>query len=151
MTATVFFKQVLHVLKKLHMSALVTCDCNSLYVFLNSTFHNFCDRTIMPKMNDFCALALEDTPHNIYGHIMTIKKACGCYDTYFILLWKWHVKLTITPKGTKLIKLLSWLKRVTVQTNSETAVAFNKSCAAESDWRLATGDLPAGRQAGDYL
>jgi len=31
----------------------------------------------MPQVYNLCALLLHDTPHDIYGSIMAVKKTCG--------------------------------------------------------------------------
>ena len=74
MTATIFIQQVFHVFKKLHMAALVTGNCNALHIFFNSTFNNFCNTSVMTKMNYFCAFALHYPAHNIYCRIMPVKQ-----------------------------------------------------------------------------
>src|SRR5687768_14506606 len=84
MSTAVLFQQIFHVFKKFHMSTLVTGYSNALHIFLNSRFYNFFYRPVMTQVNNFSALALHDTAHNINGSIMTIKQGSGGDDSYFI-------------------------------------------------------------------
>ena len=73
MTATALVEQVLHVFKKLHVSALVTGNGNALRVFFNSGFYNFLDAPVMSQMNDLGSLLLQDPTHDINSRIVPVK------------------------------------------------------------------------------
>ena len=57
------------------MTALVTCDGNTMCIFFNSTFHYFSHRTVMTEVNDLSSFALQYAAHNIDGRIMPVKQA----------------------------------------------------------------------------
>ena len=84
MPAAILFQQVFHVFKKLHMPTLVTGDGNTLYIFFNSGFYYFFDRTVMTQMNNFRPFTLHNAAHDVDSGIMTIKQGGGCDDPYVI-------------------------------------------------------------------
>src|SRR5690606_20439629 len=71
--APALIKQIFNVFEEFHMTTLVTGKGNALHVFLNSTFHNFVRRAVVPQMNDFSAFALQYPPHDVYGRIMAVE------------------------------------------------------------------------------
>jgi hypothetical protein len=71
--ATILFQQVFHVLKKLEMATLVTCNSNAICIFFYRTFYNFMHAPVVAKMNYLSAFALHNPPHNIDGSIVPVK------------------------------------------------------------------------------
>ena len=67
------------------MPALVTGNGNTLYIFFNGTFYNFCYTPIVTEMDDFGSLALQNPAHDIDGSIMTIKQSCSGNNPYFLV------------------------------------------------------------------
>ena len=55
------------------MSPLIRGNGNTLHIFLNSGIDNFLSRAVMAQMNNFCARALHDSPHDVNCGIMPIK------------------------------------------------------------------------------
>src|SRR5689334_25401338 len=101
MATSILFQQILHVFKELHVAALVTGNCNSLYIFLNSGFHYLLYRPVMAQVNDLHSFALKDPAHDINSSIMPVKKRGSCYDPDFRAIGIRH-KLPSTV--TKIIK-----------------------------------------------
>src|SRR6187549_3157171 len=95
MAATVFVKQVFHVLKEFHVASLVTGNSDPLNIFFNGTFHNFSNTPVMPQMDDLCTLGLHDPAHDIDSSIMPVEQGSSSYDTNLILKYKSHNQLAI--------------------------------------------------------
>src|SRR5687768_1829669 len=77
MTTLIFFQEVFHVFKKLHMPALVTGNRYCLCIFFNRGFYNFLHRTVMAQVDDLRSFALHDAAHNINSGVMPVKQACS--------------------------------------------------------------------------
>ena len=73
MSTSVLIEQIFHVFEKLKMSSLVTCNGNSLNIFLNCRLNNFQHRPVMSKMNNFRSLRLKDPAHDINCSIMSVE------------------------------------------------------------------------------
>src|SRR5699024_1818615 len=104
-----FFKQVHHIFKILHMTALVRANGNPLHVLLNSAVPNLFDRPVVTQMHDLGSAALQDSAHNIYTGIMPVKKAgrgykpnimlrfvyIGLFISFFLFFFSFHILLVI--------------------------------------------------------
>jgi hypothetical protein len=66
------------------MPALVRRNGNALHVFLNGTFHDLSNGTVMAEMDDLCTFALHDAAHDINSGIMSIKQTGCSNDPDFI-------------------------------------------------------------------
>lgn len=84
MAAAVLVQQVLHVFEEFQVAALVRGDGNALYVFFDSAFDDLGYRPVMPQVNDFRPLRLQDPPHDIDRRIVPVKKGCGRDEAYFV-------------------------------------------------------------------
>ena len=58
MSATILVKEVFHVFEEFYMPTLVAGNSDTLCIFFNSTFYNIGHTTVMPQVNDLCALGL---------------------------------------------------------------------------------------------
>src|SRR6476620_6537743 len=93
MATAVLFQQVFHVLEKLHVTALVRGNGNTLHVFLNSAFYYLCHTAVMTQVNNLCSLALENAAHNIDRCIVPVEKRGRRNDTDFVLYLIAHIVL----------------------------------------------------------
>ncbi len=59
------------------MTTLVTGNSNTLNIFFYSCLNDFFYRPVMAQVNDLSTFTLHNSPHDIDGGIMTIKKT-GC-------------------------------------------------------------------------
>ena len=55
------------------MPSLVTGDSYTLHIFFYGGFYDLFNRSVMSQVNDLCAFALHNAPHDIDGGIMPIK------------------------------------------------------------------------------
>src|ERR1700681_1253800 len=74
MAATTFVEQVTEVFEKFHMSALVGCEGDGLYIFFDGCFGNFMYTSVMAQVNDFDTFGLQDPAHDIDSSIMPVEK-----------------------------------------------------------------------------
>jgi hypothetical protein len=68
------------------MPALVTGNGNSLNIFLDGAIHNFLHLAIVTKVDYLHTCALQYTPHNIDGSIVSVEQ-CGSCNNPDRILW----------------------------------------------------------------
>src|SRR5690242_15515670 len=113
MTTSILFQQILHILKELHVPALVTGNSDTLYIFFNCGFHYLLNRLVMTEVNDLLSLALQDSAHNINSSIMPVKKRGSSYDPDFRAIGIRHklpstvTKIIIRNRGKQLLVHIS--------------------------------------------
>ena len=73
-------KQVEHVFQIFDMTALVRADGNAVRVFLQRGIDDFGDRAVVPQVNDFDPLGLENPAHDVDGCIVTIEQTGGGHE-----------------------------------------------------------------------
>ena len=84
-SSTTLLKQIIHIFKILHMTALIRRHGDSVNVFLNGRIYHLIYTTIMTKVDHFNSGTLDDAPHDIDGGVVAIKKRGSGNDTYFML------------------------------------------------------------------
>src|SRR6266702_1404358 len=103
MTTAILLQQILHVFKECQVPSLVGGDGNPLHIFLDGAFHYLRHRPVMPEMDDFSPLGLQQTTHDIDSGVMTIEKRSGRNEPYFMYrsithsgnVWKTKAKLSL--------------------------------------------------------
>ena len=84
MSATARAQQVNHVLKILHMPALVRTNSNALHIFLQCGSNHFVDTAVVPQVNDLGTHTLQNAAHDINGSIVPVKQAGSRDKTNFM-------------------------------------------------------------------
>ena len=79
-----FFKQIVHVFEILVVPTLIRSHGYSICIFLNGSIYYFFHASIVTKMNDFNTCRLDNSTHDVYGSIVTVKKRCSGNNSYFI-------------------------------------------------------------------
>jgi hypothetical protein len=90
MAASVFYQQVFHVFKKLHMTTLVAGDSDTLHIFFDGAFHDLGYTAVVPEVDDLGSFALQYAAHDIDGGIMAVKQSGSRYDPDFLFGRKTH-------------------------------------------------------------
>ena len=66
-----------HVLKVLDVAALIRADCNALHVFLYCRIDDLGNRAVMTEVNDLGTSPLQNSAHDVYRCIVSVKQTCG--------------------------------------------------------------------------
>ena len=73
MRCTEFGQAVDHVTEEFLMAALIGTNSNAVCIFLDRRSHDVVDATVMPKMNNFRPLRLDQATHNVDGRVMAVE------------------------------------------------------------------------------
>ncbi len=79
-----FFKEIDDVFEKLDMPPLVARYGNALGVLFDSSIDYFGHRAVVPKVNHLNAGILKDSPHYIYGNVVTVEQGRRGHDSYIM-------------------------------------------------------------------
>jgi hypothetical protein len=94
MATAILIQQIFHVFEKFYMASLVTGNSDALYIFFNGTLYYFGYTAVVPEVNDFCTLALQDAAHDVDGRIVAIEQRGSGYNSNFLLGSETHVANT---------------------------------------------------------
>src|SRR5688572_2459135 len=96
MTRTSFMQHVIDILEILIVAALVRCQSNTLYIFLDSGIDYFFSTSIVAQVDYFSTRALHDPSHDVNSSIVSIKKGCRRHDAdmMFWLVCGYHLFLS---------------------------------------------------------
>ena len=79
MFATCFIEQLANVGEIFNVTALVRGQSNGMGIFLHRTINHSLCRLVMAQVNDFRARRLNQSAHDVYRRIMSVKQG-GCGD-----------------------------------------------------------------------
>ena len=82
-------QEVDHVFKRLHVSALIAGHGDALDILLDGCIDQFLNRSVVGQMDDLDSGILQDPPHDVGRHVVTVKKGCRSYypDTVLWSVW----------------------------------------------------------------
>ena len=84
-TGALFAEQVVHVLEKFVMPALVGGDGDALHVFLDGRIDDLAHRAVVAEVDDLGAGALHDAAHDVDGGVVAVEKGGGRHEADLIL------------------------------------------------------------------